>query len=114
MLGSLVLITSCNKNASTLKPIPTDTVITVRGQKINDSINEIEWISTSKLESKYQIERSEGVSFNIISSINSNGTSGVFYNYIDNFIISNIEYYRLKIYYQNGSYRYSNTTQVRK
>ncbi len=95
-------------------PVPID-VITIRAQAENAGI-QVNWISKTETDKdRYELERSaNGTQFNNLKNITAIGNSNVPVNYgwFDAAPISGNNFYRIKAFDKNGSFKYSAIVKV--
>jgi hypothetical protein len=97
-------------------PLPLQ-LIAITAQWIKDKEVEVHWITANERSiDKFVIEKSiDGAVFNNIgTTIAYNNLAKTDYAFIDKNAVEDLQYYRLKIIAQNGTYHYSKIVQVNK
>ena len=78
--------------------------------------NELNWQTTSEINNNYfDVEKSiDGITYEKIGEVAGHGSSNInqFYNFLDNNIKTNINFYRLKQVDFNGKYNYSKVVKI--
>jgi Secretion system C-terminal sorting domain len=98
-----------NSSLNVSAPLPI-TLASFSGTLLNNKAI-LEWTSTTEINSKeFIVEKSsDGITFNKITLVPArNISSGSNYNYCDESIITGINYYRLKLVDNDGSFKHSN------
>jgi len=90
------------------------TLISFKGDKINNSSVGLEWTSVDEKDlNYYEVERSEdGIRFAGIGTVQARDLQRVTYTYVDGKAVFGNNYYRLKVMDDNGKFVYSNTIVV--
>lgn len=84
-------------------------LLDIKGRRVNNA-NELFWTTAYEYSlSRYDIERSsDGQHFSFIGSVTSVNTASVkTYNWLDNAVPAGVNYYRLKMIDNDGSFKYS-------